>query len=76
MSEFNKIFGNTERNSNSIWISTTDIMNGLMIVFMFIAITYMMLIDKKSDQTYEIVKEWDRSKVKLAEALHEEFDKD
>ena len=76
MSEFNKIFGNTERNSNSIWISTTDLMTGLMIVFMFIAITYMMLIEMKSEQTYEIVKEWDRSKIKLVEALHEEFDKD
>ena len=65
MNEFNKIFGNTERNSNSIWISTTDLMTGLMIVFMFIAITYMMLIEMKSEQTYEIVKEWDRSKIKL-----------
>ena len=65
MNEFNKIFGNTERNTSTIWISTTDLMSGLMIVFMFIAITYMMLIDMKSDQTYEIVKEWDRSKIKL-----------
>ena len=76
MNEFKNIFGNTERSSNTIWISTTDLMSGLMIVFMFIAITYMMLIDMKSDQTYEIVKEWDRSKMKLVEALHEEFDKD
>ena len=64
MNEFKNIFGNAERSSNTIWISTTDLMSGLMIVFMFIAITYMMLIDMKSDQTYEIVKEWDRSKMK------------
>ena len=76
MSEFKQLFGSTSKSSNTIWMSSTDLMSGLMIVFMFIAITYMMLIDMKSDQTYEIVKEWDRSKMKLAEALHEEFDKD
>ena len=76
MKEFNNFFGNSNRSANTVWISTTDMMSGLMIVFMFIAITYMLLVDRKSDQTYEIVREWDRSKMSLVEALHDEFDKD
>ena len=76
MNQFNNIFGHSERSENTVWISTADLMSGLMIVFMLIAITCMMQIDMNPDQTYKIVREWDRSKMKLAQALHEEFDKD
>jgi len=76
MSDFKNLFGSASKSSNTIWMSTTDLMSGLMIVFMFIAIAYMVFIDRKTEKTFEIVKEWDTSKTKLIEALHYEFDKD
>jgi outer membrane protein OmpA-like peptidoglycan-associated protein len=76
MSDLNKIIGSTKKSSNTIWMTTTDLMSGLMIVFMFIAISYMVFLDRKTEKTYEIVKEWDRSKQQLVEALHNEFDRD
>lgn len=76
MSDLNKIIGSAKKSSNTIWMTTTDLMSGLMIVFMFIAISYMVFLDRKTEKTYEIVKEWDRSKQQLIEALHNEFDSD
>ena len=40
MSDFKNLFGSASKSSNTIWMSTTDLMSGLMIVFMFIAIAY------------------------------------
>ena len=76
MSNFSNMFGSPRNSSSSNWMSTTDLMSGLMIVFMFIAIAYMVFIDRKTEKTFEIVKEWNRSKTKLLEALHDEFDSD
>ena len=76
MSEFKQLFGSTSKSSNTIWMSSTDLMSGLMIVFMFIAIAYMVFLERKTEKTYEIVKEWNSSKTKLIEALHDEFDND
>ena len=76
MSDLSNLFGSPRNESSSNWMSTTDLMSGLMIVFMFIAIAYMVFIDRKTEKTYEIVKEWNRSKIKLLEALHNEFDDD
>ena len=45
MSEFKQLFGRTSKSSNTIWMSTTDLMSGLMIVFMFIAIAYMVFVE-------------------------------
>lgn len=76
MSNFKQIFGSTNRSSNTIWMSSTDLMSGLMIVFMFIAIAYMVFVERKAEKTYEIAMEWQRSKLKLVKALHDTFDKD
>ena len=65
MSEFKQLFGSTSKSSNTIWMSSTDLMSGLMIVFMFIAIAYMVFLERKTEKTYEIVKEWNSSKTKL-----------
>jgi len=70
------IFGEFRNSSSSIWMSTTDLMSGLMIVFMFIAISYMAFTERKAEKTYEIAKEWDRTKSKLIESLHKNFDND
>ena len=70
------IFGEHQGSASSNWMSTTDLMSGLMIVFMFIAIAHMTFLAKKDKDTYEIAREWNRTKIKLVNALHQEFDKD
>ncbi len=40
MSEFSKILISTQRSNDEAWISTADMMSGLMMVFLFIAIVY------------------------------------
>ena len=76
MSEFKQLFGSTGRSSNTIWMSSTDLMSGLMIVFMFIAIAFMVFVERNEQKSYQIAQEWKRSKIKLLKALHQEFDDD
>ena len=76
MSDFKQLFGSTGRSSNNIWMSSTDLMSGLMIVFMFIAIAFMVFVERNEKKTYQIAQEWNRSKIKLLKALHDEFNKD
>lgn len=68
---------------NREWISISDMMSGLMMVFLFIAIVFMQQVEKdkvvaekvKTDMT-EIAKTYELSKQSLNIALHKEFDKD
>ena len=76
MSELKQLFGSTSKSSNTIWMSSTDLMSGLMIVFMFIAIAFMVFVERNEKKTYQIAQEWNRSKIKLLKALHDEFNKD
>ena len=70
MSDLKQIFGSPNKPTNNIWMSTTDLMSGLMMVFMFIAISYMVY-EKKS---YEIADESQAAKQELVKALHKMFD--
>jgi len=72
MSNLKEIFGSTNKQSNNIWMSTSDLMSGLMMVFMFIAISYM-VVERKSYQTAEVFK---KAKLELVQALKKEFNKD
>ena len=58
-----------KEDSGSHWLSISDLMSGLMIVFLFIAISYMYNIHKIA-QDYKVTKE------KIYEALYEEFKDD
>ncbi len=53
-------------NVESHWMSIADIMSALMIVFMFISISFL----------YQILNEKEIYKVRLNKALHDEFNKD
>lgn len=54
------------QDSENNWMNIADIMAALMMIFMFIAITFL----------YQILNEKEIYKVTLNKALHEEFDKD
>jgi len=63
-------------NANREWISTTDLMSGLMMVFLFISIMFMLYVDDKKNDMTNIAKVYEENREMLNWALHEEFDKD
>lgn len=58
------------------WISFSDIMTGLMVIFMFIAISYMLEVQKEQDERDEIFKEFKQTKEDLYNELNNEFKND
>ena len=54
---------NNERN----WMSFSDLMTGLMVIFMFIAISYIEQINKKQEQRDDIFREFKSAKDELQE---------
>jgi outer membrane protein OmpA-like peptidoglycan-associated protein len=62
--------------SEDHWISVSDLMAGLMILFMFIAITYIRPVVTERDRIKEIAVTWQEGEVKLHEELEKEFRND
>ena len=58
------------------WISISDIMSGLMIVFMFISITFMMRVQNEQRQKNEMIHNYVVVKHEIYEALFKEFKDD
>lgn len=63
----------TEENN---WISFSDLMTGLMVIFMFIAISYMLQVQKKQSERDLIFEEFQKTKEELYEELNTEFKDD
>lgn len=62
--------------TNREWISISDMMAGLMMVFLFIAVVFMQKIHQDKESLVEIASTYADTKSKLNQALHKEFDKD
>jgi len=62
-------------NDNS-WISFSDIMTGLMVIFMFIAIAYILEVQKRQDERDEIFEEFKATKEELYYELDSVFQND
>lgn len=58
------------------WISISDLMSGLMIIFLFIAILYIQPLQKIKLNVEEIVKTWSEGEAQIYSALEEEFSSD
>ena len=74
---FNK--GQTQSGSsqnNEQWISMSDLMAGLMMVFMLIAIAFMRYAQMESDKIKEVAVTYQNTQVALYESLNEEFKTD
>jgi outer membrane protein OmpA-like peptidoglycan-associated protein len=56
--------------NQSYWIPLSDLMTGLMMVFMLIAVTFMLRVEQT---TTLVVKEYEETKSDLAQALQKEF---
>lgn len=58
------------------WITVSDLMSGLMVFFLFIAITYMRPLINERNTVKEIAVTWDETETKLYDALSMEFARD
>ena len=62
-----------KRDGEESWISVSDLMAGLMMVFLFIAVIYAKDADQRAKNVSEIVTEWQDSELEIYLALEEEF---
>jgi outer membrane protein OmpA-like peptidoglycan-associated protein len=67
--------GNNKGNESN-WISFSDIMTGLMVIFMFIAISYIVEVQKKQKERDIIFEEFKATKEQLYAELENEFKDD
>ena len=65
-----------KREEQESWISVSDLMAGLMMVFLFIAIIYAKDADKRATAVTEVVTEWQQLEEDIYNALKSEFGKD
>lgn len=71
-----KLFGQSTREDDSEWISVADLMAGLMVIFLFIAIIYIRPLAEQRARIKDIAVTWQESEVSIYEALEEEFHDD
>jgi len=62
--------------SNREWLSISDMMAGLMMVFLFIAIVFMQQISREKESLVDIASAYAQTKISLNAALHKEFKDD
>ena len=73
---FHRITGKNKTDEGSEWLSISDMMTGLMVIFLFIAISYMVQIKDTNEKIYAIAKTYSETHAALYEALMTEFEKD
>lgn len=75
-----KIFGSqpsdTANDESGHWLSVSDLMSGLMIVFLFIAVTYMREIQQENQKMKEVAIAYQDNQVAIYETLMKEFKND
>ncbi|MBO6771882.1 MULTISPECIES: flagellar motor protein MotB [Thalassospira] len=72
----NHLFQNRRQNDEDHWISVSDLMAGLMVVFLFIAISYMKDIVTEKERIEAIAVTWNETQNALYNDLSEEFSDD
>lgn len=74
------IFGATNvvrhKDDGEHWISMSDLMAGLMMVFLFISVAYMRYAEHEKDKVKELAVAYQKSQVAIYEALNAEFKSD
>lgn len=74
----NKIFGTQggTQDSGEHWLTVSDVMAGLMIVFLFIAIVFMMKTQKENEKIKDVAVAYQENQVAIYQALEDEFKND
>lgn len=67
------ILSSRKRSSEGDWISVSDLMAGLMMVFMFLAVIYAKDANQRAQNVTEIVTEWQDTELEIYQALKREF---
>tara|TARA_B110000971_G_scaffold210032_1_gene236824 strand:+ start:244 stop:975 length:732 start_codon:yes stop_codon:yes gene_type:complete len=76
MSVTQKVFGAVTTEEDDYWLTVSDLMAGLMVIFLFIAISYIMDTLEQQSAIEKITKAWQESQIEIYEALNEEFKED
>ena len=63
-------------NHENYWVSLSDIMTGLMVIFMFIAISYILQVQRQQQSVDDLLKDYSKTVEKLYEELKVEFEED
>ncbi|MDP8652994.1 OmpA family protein, partial [Serratia marcescens] len=74
-----KIIGkqkSSQNQDNEHWVSMSDLMAGLMMVFMFISIAYMHYVRIEKEKIKEVAVAYEQAQQQLYNALNVEFSKD
>lgn len=70
------LFRSPSSSEESEWLSVSDLMAGLMVIFLFIAIVYIRPLVEQRNTIKELAIVWQENETKIYEALVEEFPKD
>ena len=68
------LFGLREKETEEHWVSISDVMAGLMVIFLFIAISYMVTINQTTDQIEDKLGDYKNLRTDLAAKLSTEFE--
>ena len=71
-----RILGRSGQRDENHWISVSDLMAGLMVIFLFIAISYIRPIENTQEAIRTIAATWNESEADIHAALQEEFEHD
>ena len=70
------LFQPSSPTEESEWLSLSDLMAGLMVIFLFIAIVYIRPLTEEKARIKELAVIWQENEIKIYEALLEEFQDD
>lgn len=71
------IFGRAKfTDDESHWLSVSDLMAGLMMIFLFISVSYMRHVEVERDKIIEVLETYDKTENAIHSALQEEFKED
>lgn len=77
MSDFKNIFGSPSvKDNGEHWLAVSDLMSGLMIVFLFIAIAFMRHVSIERDKIRDVAVAYKDNQVAIYDALMNEFESD
>lgn len=77
MSDTSSIFGTSRSNDDGEhWLTVSDLMAGLMMVFLFIAIAFMRHVSIERDKIKDVAVAYQQNQVAIFDALNQEFEED
>jgi outer membrane protein OmpA-like peptidoglycan-associated protein len=77
MSSLDSIFGSSQhKDDGEHWLTVSDLMAGLMMVFLFIAIAFMRHVSIERDKIKDVAVAYQQNQVAIFDALNSEFEND